>query len=198
MMLYKISLNNIKKSIKDYAIYFFTLILGVAIFYTFNSIESQTVMLNVSKNTHDIIKLLTTVLDGISVFVSFVLGFLIIYATRFLIKRRKKEFGIYMTLGMSKTKISKILVIEKIIIGILSLGVGLLVGFVTSQGMSIVVANMFNANMKKFEFVFSTSAMLKTLLYFGIIYILVIIFNTFSVSRCKLIDLINASKKVNN
>lgn len=194
-MLYKISLNNIKKSIKDYAIYFFTLILGVAIFYTFNSIESQTVMLNVSKNTHDIIKLLTTVLDGISVFVSFVLGFLIIYATRFLIKRRKKEFGIYMTLGMSKTKISKILVIETIIIGILSLGVGLLVGFVTSQGMSIVVANMFNANMKKFEFVFSTSAMLKTLLYFGIIYILVIIFNTFSVSRCKLIDLINASKK---
>ena len=181
-MLYKISLNNIKKSIKDYAIYFFTLILGVAIFYTFNSIESQTVMLNVSKNTHDIIKLLTTVLDGISVFVSFVLGFLIIYATRFLIKRRKKEFGIYMTLGMSKTKISKILVIETIIIGILSLGVGLLVGFVTSQGMSIVVVNMFNANMKKFEFVFSTSAMLKTLLYFGIIYILVIIFNTFSVN----------------
>ena len=60
MMLYKISLNNIKKSIKDYAIYFFTIILGVAIFYTFNSIESQTVMLNVSKNTHDIIKLLTT------------------------------------------------------------------------------------------------------------------------------------------
>lgn len=108
-MLFKLSLKNIKKSLKDYAIYFFTLILGVAIFYVFNAIESQTVLLDVTKDTRDIIKLMTNMLSGVSVFVSFILGFLIIYASRFLIKRRNKEFGIYLTLGMSKRKISMIL-----------------------------------------------------------------------------------------
>ena len=104
MMLFKLSLKNIIKSIKDYAIYFFTLVLGVAIFYVFNAIDSQTVMLNVSSSTSEIIRLMTTILGGVSVFVSFILGFLIIYASRFLIKRRNKEFGIYLTLGMSKKK----------------------------------------------------------------------------------------------
>lgn len=89
-MLFKLSLKNIVKSIKDYAIYFFTLVLGVAIFYVFNAIESQTVMMKVSDNTAEIIRLMTNVLSGVSVFVSFVLGFLIIYASRFLIKRRKQ------------------------------------------------------------------------------------------------------------
>ena len=108
-MLFKLSIKNITKSIKDYAIYFFTLVLGVAIFYVFNAIDSQTVMLNVSSSTSEIIRLMTTILGGVSVFVSFILGFLIIYASRFLIKRRNKEFGIYLTLGMSKRKISLIL-----------------------------------------------------------------------------------------
>ena len=97
MMLFKLSLKNIQKSIKDYAIYFFTLILGVAVFYVFNAIESQTVLLNVTSNTKNIIKLMTNILSGVSVFVSFVLGFLIIYASRFLVKRRNKEFGVYLT-----------------------------------------------------------------------------------------------------
>ena len=85
MMLFKLSIKNITKSIKDYAIYFFTLVLGVAIFYVFNAIDSQTVMLNVSSSTSEIIRLMTTILGGVSVFVSFILGFLIIYASRFLI-----------------------------------------------------------------------------------------------------------------
>ena len=108
MMLFKLSIKNIAKSIKDYAIYFFTLILGVAIFYIFNAIDSQTVMMQVSASTHDIIDLMTNMLSGVSVFVACVLGFLIIYANRFLMKRRNKEFGIYLTLGMSKRKISLI------------------------------------------------------------------------------------------
>ena len=88
MMLCKLSLKNIKKSIKDYAIYFFTLILGVAIFYVFNALDSQTVMMDVSSSTEELIDLMMTLLSGVSVFVSFILGFLIIYASRFLIKRR--------------------------------------------------------------------------------------------------------------
>lgn len=194
-MLFKLSIKNIQKSIKDYAIYFLTLVLGVAIFYVFNSIESQTVMMKVSSNTLEIINLMNQLLSSVSVFISFILGFLIIYASRFLIKRRNKEFGIYLTLGMSKRKISLILFFETLIIGILSLGVGLLIGFFLSELMSLLVANLFEADMTNFRFIFSSSAALKCLIYFGIMYLIVMIFNTISVSKCKLIDLINSSKK---
>ena len=194
-MLFKLSLKNITKSIKDYAIYFFTLVLGVAIFYVFNAIDSQTVMLNVSSSKYEVIELMTTILGGVSVFVSFILGFLIIYASRFLIKRRNKEFGIYLTLGMSKRKISLILFFETLIIGVISLGVGLALGIVLSQLMSILVANMFEADLTKFQFTFSSSAALKALLYFSIMYLIVMIFNTIIVNKCKLIDLLHGNKK---
>lgn len=195
MMLCKLSLKNITKSMKDYAIYFFTLILGVAIFYVFNAIDSQTVMFKVSGRTYEIIKLMTSILSAISVFVSFILGFLIIYASRFLIKRRNKEFAIYLTLGMSKRKISLILFFETLLIGLISLIIGLGLGVVLSQLMSILVANMFEADMTKFQFVFSQSACLKTLIYFGIMYLIVIIFNTIIINKYKLIDLLSSSKK---
>lgn len=195
MMLCKLSIKNITKSMKDYTIYFFTLILGVAIFYVFNAIDSQTVMLKASGRTYEIIKLMTSILSAISVFVSFILGFLIIYASRFLIKRRNKEFAIYLTLGMSKRKISLILFFETLLIGLISLIIGLGLGVVLSQLMSILVANMFEADMTKFQFVFSQSACLKTLIYFGIMYLIVIIFNTIIINKYKLIDLLSSSKK---
>lgn len=194
-MLFKISLKNIRKSLKDYTVYFFTLILGVAIFYVFNAIDSQSVMLDVRANVMDIIKLMNDMLSGVSVFVSCILGFLIIYASRFLIKRRNKEFGIYLTLGMSKRKISAILFFETLLIGIVSLVAGLVIGTILSQFMSVIVANMFDADMTKFKFIFSMKACVKTLIYFAIMYVLVMIFNTFSISRCKLIGLLNAGKK---
>lgn len=194
-MLFKLSLKNISKSIKDYAIYFFTLILGVAIFYAFNAIDDQSVMMKVSSTTAEIIKLMTNVLSGVSVFVSIILAFLIVYASRFLIKRRNKEFGVYLTLGMSKKKISLILFIETLIIGIVSLVVGLGIGFLLSQLMSILVANMFEADLTRFQFVFSTNACIKTLIYFSIMYFVVMIFNTINISKCKLIDLMHSNKK---
>lgn len=194
-MLCKLSLKNIKKSLKDYAIYFFTLILGVSIFYIFNALDSQTIMLNVSSSTHEIIKLMNEMLSAVSIFVSFILGFLIIYASRFLIKRRNKEFGIYLTLGMSKRKISLILFFENLFIGIISLAVGCFIGIFLSQFMSILVANMFEADLTNFRFVFSYQAFIKTIIYFGIMYFLVMIFNTISISKCKLIDLLQNAKK---
>ena len=195
MMLFKLSLKNIQKSFKDYAIYFFTLILGISIFYVFNAIDSQTVLLDVTKTTYEIIDLMVYMLSSVSVFVSFILGFLIIYASRFLIKRRSKEFGIYLTLGMSKRKISMILFFETLIIGILSLVIGLFLGVILSQFMSLLVASMFEADMTKFTFVFSESACIKTLIYFAIMYLLVMIFNTVNISKFKLIDLLHGSKK---
>ena len=194
-MLFKLSIKNMKKSFKDYAIYFLTLVLGVAIFYMFNSLDSQEAMLQVSNSTRDIIKLMVNMLGYVSVFVAVVLGLLIVYANNFLINRRKKEFGIYMTLGMGKRQISKIILMETILVGIISLIVGLIIGIFASQFMSVLVAKMFEADMSKFQFVFSKDACIKTCIYFAVMYVAVMFFNTFTISRYKLINLLNATKK---
>ena len=157
-MLFKLSIKNMKKSFKDYAIYFLTLVLGVAIFYMFNSLDSQEAMLQVSNSTRDIIKLMVNMLGYVSVFVAVVLGLLIVYANNFLINRRKKEFGIYMTLGMGKRQISKIIILETIFVGIISLIVGLVIGIFASQFMSVLLAKMFEEDMSNFQFVFSERA----------------------------------------
>ena len=195
MMLFKLSLKNVKKSFSNYAIYFFTLILGISIFYIFNALETQTIMLSLSKSLHEIISMMNNIIAGLSVFVSIILGFLIIYANQLLIKRRKKEFAVYMILGMSKKQISKILLGETITIGFISLMIGLIMGIGLSQVMSIIAANLFEANMNEFVFIFSKSACIKTIIYFGIMYISVILLNTFKINKCKLIDLLYADKK---
>lgn len=194
-MLFKLSFSNMKKSLKDYAVYFFTLILGVAIFYLFNAIETQTTMLKISEDTREIVKLINTTLSGVSVFVAFILGFLVIYASNFLMKKRKKEFALYILLGMGKRKISLILFLETLIIGVISLGIGLMAGIGLSQVTSIFVANMFGVNIEKYRFVFSHQAFVKTLIYFAIIYVIVILFNMFCVNKYKLIDLLTGSRK---
>lgn len=157
-MLFKLSVKNIRKSLKDYAIYFMTLILGVAIFYIFNSLDSQQAMTDLSSSTKEIIRLMITMLGGVSVFVSCILAFLIVYANNFLIRRRKKEFGVYMTLGMGKGQISRILVGETFLIGLLSLAVGLFIGVLGAQFMSVLVVKMFEVDMESYVFVFSKTA----------------------------------------
>lgn len=194
-MLFKLSLSNLRKSIRDYAVYFFTLVIGVAIFYVFNSIETQTAFLEISENTKDIIQLLVSMLSGVSVFVSIVLGLLIVYASRFMMKRRNKEFALYLMLGMGKANISAIIFIETFFIGIISLGVGLVAGIIISQFMSTFAANLFEANMSQYHFTISGKAVLKTILYFGIMYIAEMLFNGIMVSKCKLIDLMQSGKK---
>lgn len=194
-MLFKLSIKNMRKTIKDFAIYVLTLVLGVAIFYMFNSLDSQEAMMQVSSSTRELIKLMITMLGFVSVFVAVILGLLIVYANNFLINRRKKEFGTYMMLGMSKGQISRILLIETIFVGIISLIVGLVIGVFASQFMSVLVGKLFAADMSKFEFVFSKDACIKTCIYFAVMYIAVMISNTFTISRYKLINLLNASKK---
>lgn len=191
----KIALNNVKKSFKDYTIYFLTLTFAVCIFYSFNSIDSQSVMADMNAGQTEYVKTMGKLISVISIGVSVILGGLIIYATKFLINRRKKEFGIYMILGMGKRKMSKILFFETLYIGIISLVAGLLLGMLFAQVLSIFTAKLFAVQMTKYSFIISTSAILKTILYFGIMYLLVMIFNVVIVSRYKLIDLLSASKK---
>ena len=194
-MYFKIALNNVRKSFKDYSIYFLTLTLGVCIFYAFNSIGDQKAFLELGKRQAEYIKVLQGLISGISVFISCVLGGLILYANNFLVKKRKKELGIYMTLGMGKNKISKILTYETALVGIISLVVGLGVGIIVSQGISAFASKLFEVSLSNYKFLLSTDAILKTILYFGIIFILVMLFNTFVISKYKLIDMLTAAKK---
>lgn len=191
----KIAIKNVKKSFKDYSIYFLTLTLAVCIFYSFNSIESQKAFMEMSSSGAEFIDEVSAMISYVSVFVAVILGSLIIYANNFLIKKRNKELGIYMTLGMGKAKISKILIFETIIVGVLSLISGLIIGFIASKGLSVLVVKLFQFKMNKFTFMISISAIGKTIFYFGIMFLLVMIFNTFVISKYKIIDLLTVGRK---
>lgn len=195
MTLFNISLKNIRKSFKNYLIFFITTIFGVAIFYVFNSLSDQAVMLKINESSVSLIDTLGRVMSVISVFVAVVLGFLIVYANTFLIKRRNKEFGIYLILGMGKVKVAAILIIETVVIGIISMAAGLIVGIAASQGMSILIANLFEADLTKFRFVVSKAAIMKTILYFCIMYGVVLILDIIVSGSRRLINLINSGKK---
>lgn len=194
-MIFKLSLKNITKSLKDYSIYFFTLVVAVSIFYIFNSLEAQKSILILSETKQDMIQSIIAIMNYLSVFVSIILGFLIIYSNNFIIKRRKKEIGLYLTLGMSKRKVSTMLVIETIVIGLFSLLVGLILGVFISQGLSILTAKLFEADLSNYTFVFSEKALYKTIIYFGLIFVLVMIFNIITLTKYKLINLLTENKQ---
>ncbi|MDR2672138.1 MAG: FtsX-like permease family protein [Coriobacteriales bacterium] len=194
-MLAKLALGNVRKSLRDYTIYFITIAFGVCIFYTFNSIESQQVMINATESQQMALKLLGGFMDAFSVFISLVLCFLIVYANNFLIKRRKKEFGIYLILGMEKRSISWILVLETVLVGLAGLIFGIILGIVVSQGMTLVTAWMLNSEVTAYQFVFSQIATIKTVIYFGLTFLLTLIFNIITINKQQLIDLINSVRK---
>ncbi len=194
-MYFKLAFGNIKRSYKDYTIYFLTLILAVCIFYSFNSIDSQKALFDIKSSNANYIEKLTVTMSYFSMFISLILGSLILYANNFLIKKRKKEFGIYMTLGMGKRKISKILVTETSMVGVISLVAGLILGIGASQILSTFILKLFDVSMNEYRFTVSITAIGKTILYFGIMFLLVMIFNVFVISKYKIIDLLSADRK---
>lgn len=193
-MYFKLAMQNVKKSFRDYMIYFITLAFSICLFYSFNSFQDQQAVMEMSNRQVEIIDSVQVIMNMLSVFVAAVLGFLIIYANNFLIKRRKKELGIYTLLGMPKKQISRILVYETFIVGLLSLIVGLLAGFFFSQLLTVITANLFEAVLN-YAFIFSFDAMLLTVAAFAFIFFIIMIFNTLILNRYKLIDLIKADQK---
>ncbi|PFS82172.1 ABC transporter [Bacillus cereus] len=191
----KLAIGNIKKSFKDYAIYFLTLTLAVCIFYSFNSIESQKALVEINAADRKYVPTVMNAISDVSVFVSIILGGLILYANNFLIKKRKKELGIYMTLGMGRRNISRILVTETFLVGVISLVSGLMIGIGVSQGLSTFALKLFELPINKYKFIISTSAIGKSVLYFGIMFLFVMLFNVYVVSKYKIIDLLTAGKK---
>lgn len=194
-MLSKLAFKNASKSIRDYAVYFFTLALAVCIFYMFNSIYAQKDIMVVTETTADSMKALRQILSYISVFVAVVLGFLIVYANNFFIRRRKKELGVYMTLGMSKRNISMILMLETSFMACMALVTGLLLGIFGSQMMSVFTAKIFEADLSAYRFVFAPDAAVKSVIYFGVIFLVVILLNTIAIGKYKLIDLLYGGRK---
>ncbi|EJV87959.1 FtsX-like permease family protein [Bacillus cereus] len=191
----KIAIGNVKKSFKDYAIYFLTLTLAVCIFYSFNSIESQKALMEINASDRKYVPTVMNAISNVSVFVSVILGGLILYANNFLIKKRKKELGIYMNLGMGRRNISRILVTETFLVGVISLVSGLIIGIGVSQGLSTFALKLFDLPINKYKFAISTGAIGKSVLYFGIMFLLVMLFNVYVVSKYKIIDLLTAGRK---
>lgn len=124
----------------------------------------------VTETTAESMKALKQILSYISVFVAVVLGFLIIYANNFFIRRRKKELGVYMTLGMSKRNISTMLMLETSFMACIALVTGLLLGIFGSQMMSVFTAKIFEADLSAYRFVFAPDAAVKSVIYFGVIF----------------------------
>ncbi len=197
-MLAKLALGNVRKSVTDFGIYFLTIMLGVAVFYAFNSMTAQQGVLAFSETQDKMFSLLGMVIGGVSVFIAFVLVFLVVYANRFLIRRRKKEFGLYLMMGMRTGDVVKIVALESLIVGAASLAVGLLVGIGLSQLLLYVTSALFQAdvaNSAGFAFVFSADALVQTVAVFVAIFVIAAVLNAHTVAKAKLIDLLHAEGK---
>ena len=193
-MLAKIAAGNVRRSIKDFSIFFVTLMIGVCVFYSFDSIKYQTAVLSLTGDQRTSAETLFALLDAMSVFVAATLGFLIVYANRFLIGRRKREFGIYLTLGMGRTQVARIIVMETMLVGLLALLVGLAAGVLLSQLLLYVTALLFQTTVKGFAFLFSPTSCIKTVVCFAVIFLVSLVFDVALVSKYRLVDLIGGQK----
>lgn len=192
-MLLKIALRNVRRSIRDYAVYFVTIVLGVAIFYAFNSIEEQSVLLDLQNQASgELLGLTSQLMGSFSLAIAAVLGFLVVYANGFLIKRRRKEFGTYLLLGMGTRRVSAIIVLESLIVGLVSAAVGLAVGYLASQGLSFVTAALLDETIRQYHFVFSPEAFTLTLLCFGAAFLITALFNVISINKTSLVNLLSS------
>lgn len=196
-MFCKLALKNVRRSVKDYSLYFLTLLFGVCVFYVFNSLENQWVMQALNSNERGVsyTGAILQLVDVVSAFVAVVLAFLILYANSFLLRRRKKELGTYLLLGMEHSRIALLLSLETLVIGLAALVCGLVLGFFLAQALSAFTAALFRIKVEEFYFVFSWKGVAKTILYFGIIFLLVMLLNVVTVARQKLIRLLQAQRQ---
>ena len=195
MMSVKLALGNVKKSIGSFLVYFVTLALGVAMFYAFTALQDQSLFRYFEKVYNQKLTVLFESLSIFNKFIAFVFGLIILYATSYLLRKRKKEFGLYMILGMNKRKLSFILVLETFFIGVFSLIFGLLLGVGFSQLINLFLVHLFVADISRLSIQISLHAIGQTLISFGIIYAVAMCFSVVIVNRAKLIDLLKASQQ---
>ncbi len=195
-MFSKLAFRNVRRSFRDYGVYLLTLTFGVCLFYTFNALDGQGAMIYLAKSQSPAVETIQILVDVFSVFVAVVLACLILYANRFLLRRRKGELGTYLLLGLSHGQVSRLLVLETGVIGLISLAVGLVLGVAASWVLSTLTLSMFQMNMSGLLGLrFSLPAAGRTVFCFGLIFLLVMALSGLQVSRARLIDLIQGRRR---
>lgn len=192
-MLAKLAFGNMRKLMHDYAAYFLTLVMGVAVFYAFNTISVQADFL--SNSLSDVLKQVGEIMHGLTVFLAVIMGFLMVYANNFLMRRRKKELGLYQVLGMRAGQVNAILTLETLMVALISFIVGIALGALISQLLLFVTADMFATKVDNFRFFFSPDALALTFFCFAITFLVMMVMNSITLSRVHLIDLMSAGRK---
>ena len=202
-MLMKLALRNVRRSVRDYAVYFVTLTLGVAVFYAFNAIGDSRVLFEAQEGAANVLlssgvsifDILAQVMTYFSVVMAVVLGFLVLYANRFVVRARKKEFGTYLLLGMSPRQVSSVVLMETLTVGVIALVVGLGLGFLISQAIAFATAGLIGVAISDNHLLFSAHSAQLTLGCFALIFAVVALFNAVQISRCKLATLLSANSR---
>ena len=168
-MLSKLAFRNVKRSIKDYIIYLITITISFSLIFALNLVSSSKAVIDLSKG----LDTFAYVLYGINAIVILVISYLINYTTKFMFQKRSKEFGMYMLLGIKKKKITKMFLLENLLIGLIALLIAIPIGFLASQFVSMVIVSLLGLPQAIFIELNLTSIGLLVL-YFVIIYILVL------------------------
>lgn len=194
-MLISLAFKNVGKGYRDYGVYFFTLSFGVCIFYLFNSISvHQDVLVN-RTGMKEAMEWLDMALYVSSFLVAIIMGLLIVYANSYFMRKRKKELGVYMTLGMNKVRISIVYVLETSFVACLALLSGLFLGIFFSQFLAFFTARIFETSIIEYHLLISIEAVIHSLIIFGLIFILVVFCNVFFISRYQLVDFLYGERK---
>lgn len=191
----KLAWRNIRRSLRDYGIYFLTLVFAVAIFYVFNSLTDQPAFLGLRTSTRRMAEGAMKTLEWLTVIMTGVVALLVLYANRVIIRKRSRELGTYLLLGMEQGHLAFLLLAEVTLIGLAALLVGEVVGIFLSQFFALVVANLFGAELTGHPFVFSPGAAVKTLVTYGIAFIVVGFWQAVALYRQKLIDLLGGARR---
>lgn len=190
----ELAARNVKKSAKNYNIYFFTLMLSVCLFYSFNSVSTQFASLGLEDRL-SYLSFSSSILTAFSLLVCCIMGGLVVYANRFLLKRRKKEMGIYATLGMERSMLNKLLMKETLRIGAMSLAAGLVMGVFAAQILSLITAKLAGLSLESYRFMISFKAIILSVLFFGVLFFFVHLFNVRELKKMSLLDMLYADRK---
>lgn len=192
-MLCKLAWGNVLRAKRDYLVYLLTLVLAVTVFYAFNTIAVQVDLVGVSEK--GLSDLLSSLISGLTVFLGFVMGFLMVYANGYVMKRRKKEFGLYQVLGMSRGQVARIMALETLFVSLAALIIGIVCGVLLSQLMVFFTASLFKTQISHFHFFFSVGSFVLTAACLATIFLVTLLFNLCVVSRANVVDLMSAGRK---
>lgn len=194
MLLYaKLAWGNLRRTFRDFAIYFATLMLSVALFYSFSTLTNQTVFVGLGSSTSSLMLRMGELIRGLSIFLMIIIGILIVYANIFFMRRRVKEFATYLLLGMKKTSLALVILIENILVGISALVAGLIVGVVISQFSSLAILKLFNTPVERFHFLLIPDAFVFTACMFACVFLISTFCATLVISRTRLSTLFRSS-----